>query len=65
MQEGIEMPDSLHMTSRIAAPLALSALLLGGCASFSADGGMNDVTALTQERTGQPVRRTTSDKDRA
>lgn len=53
---------------RIAAPLslaALSALLLAGCTSFSADGGMDDVAALTHDRTGQPVRRTASDEDRA
>jgi len=38
-------------------PLAAIAviLLLGGCASFSTDGGLNDVSALTQQRTGQPV----------
>ncbi|HJV85330.1 MAG TPA: TolC family protein [Noviherbaspirillum sp.] len=35
-----------------------SILLLGGCASFSADGGMTDVSALTRERTGQVVERT-------
>ncbi|MET3133069.1 outer membrane protein TolC [Oxalobacteraceae bacterium GrIS 1.11] len=37
------------------APLALSALLLGGCAGFSTDGGLTAVSALTQERTGLAV----------
>jgi outer membrane protein TolC len=35
--------------------LALSALMLSGCATFSDDGGLNDVSRLTSERTGQPV----------
>jgi len=34
---------------------AAAALALAGCASFSADGGMSRVSALTQERTGHPV----------
>ncbi len=37
--------------------LALSALTLSGCATFSDDGGLNDVSRLTSERTGQPVQR--------
>ncbi|MBE7941237.1 MULTISPECIES: TolC family protein [Ramlibacter] len=35
--------------------IATAALVLGGCASFSADGGFDQVSALTRERTGQPV----------
>lgn len=35
--------------------VGLSALLLAGCASLSSDGGLNDVSALTQNRTGQAV----------
>ncbi len=35
---------------------ALCAFSLAGCATFSPDGGMDAVSALTQERTGQPVR---------
>ncbi|MFZ4874672.1 TolC family protein [Janthinobacterium sp. Mn2066] len=31
------------------------ALLLGGCASFSQDGGLHDVSALTSARVGQPA----------
>ncbi|HYD60499.1 MAG TPA: TolC family protein [Noviherbaspirillum sp.] len=38
-------------------PIAISAaaLMLAGCATFSADGGMDTVSALTKERTGQTV----------
>jgi outer membrane protein TolC len=32
-----------------------AALVLAGCASFSDDGGLGDVSRLTQERTGQAV----------
>jgi outer membrane protein TolC len=35
--------------------LALAALLLNGCASFSGDGGLDAVSAITKERTGQTV----------
>jgi outer membrane protein TolC len=38
----------------------LSAILLAGCASMSADGGLNDVSRLTQDRIGQPVRYSTT-----
>ena len=38
------------------APVAAVVLLaLSGCASFTPDGGAADVSALTRERTGQPV----------
>eukprot|EP01034_Spumella_vulgaris_P037327 gene37327-46058_t len=30
-------------------------LLMAGCASLSPDGGLNDVSRLTQERIGQPA----------
>lgn len=36
--------------------VALAAATLAGCASFSADGGMDQVSALTRERAGQAVR---------
>lgn len=43
---------------------ALASLaLLSGCASFSADGGMDNVAALTKERTGQIPQRIRTDKD--
>lgn len=38
---------------RTAAAITLSALLLAGCTTFSADGGMEDVSALTQSALGQ------------
>jgi outer membrane protein TolC len=34
----------------------LCAIFLSGCASFSADGGLDAVSSMTQERIGQPVR---------
>jgi outer membrane protein TolC len=43
--------------------LALSALLLTGCATLSADGGMDAVAGLTRERTGQTVTRQRSPDD--
>lgn len=45
--------------------LAASALVLTGCATFSADGGMDSVSALTEERTGQSVRQAKNQKERA
>jgi len=35
--------------------VALGAVVLSGCATFTPDGGLNDVSRLTQERIGQPV----------
>jgi len=35
--------------------LGVAALVLAGCTTFSKDGGMDTVSAMTQERTGQPV----------
>jgi outer membrane protein TolC len=45
------------MRSRAACllPALLPALLLAGCASLSPDGGLDDVSRLTQERIGQPA----------
>ncbi|HEV7815031.1 MAG TPA: TolC family protein [Janthinobacterium sp.] len=37
------------------AAVGLSAVLLAGCASLSPDGGLDDVSHLTQERIGQPA----------
>jgi outer membrane protein TolC len=45
--------------------LALAALLLSGCASFSQDGGMDAVSAMTQARTGQALPRANADADNA
>ena len=47
------------------AVVALAAATLAGCASFSPDGGVGEVSALTKERTGQVVQwhRTQADLD--
>ena len=39
--------------------IALAGLVLSGCATFSQDGGMDAVSTLTEERTGQAVQRQT------
>lgn len=36
-----------------------------GCASFSADGGMDDVAAWTKERTGETPQRINTDRERS
>ncbi|HVL75491.1 MAG TPA: TolC family protein, partial [Noviherbaspirillum sp.] len=41
---------------------AASALFLAGCATFSADGGLNDVSSMTAARVGQPVQFTKDEK---
>jgi outer membrane protein TolC len=45
--------------------LAASAVVLAGCASFSPDGGIDKVSELTKERTGQPVAFQRSQSDAA
>lgn len=45
--------------------IALSALILTGCATFSKDGGLDSVSAITKERTGQTVQRDKSADDEA
>lgn len=45
--------------------LAMSVLFLGGCASFSADGGFSSVQSLTKERIGKDVTQVKSDADAA
>lgn len=45
--------------------VGMTALVLTGCATFSKDGGLDTVSTLTQERTGQSVQRAKSDSDRA
>lgn len=47
------------------AAIALSVLVLTGCATFSQDGGINDVSTLTKERTGQTVSQAKSEQDSA
>lgn len=43
--------------------VALAALILTGCATFSKDGGLDSVSTLTKERTGQTVQREKSTDD--
>jgi len=45
----------LHRALRTIA-IAAVALTLGGCASFSRDGGLDAVSSMTSERTGQDIR---------
>jgi outer membrane protein TolC len=47
------IPQYLPRPRAVAVCLAL--MVLGGCASFSKDGGLDAVSAVTRERTGQPV----------
>lgn len=49
------MPRSITPSRAVLPAVALSALLLGGCATFSKDGGMDAVSSLTKERTGHAV----------
>jgi outer membrane protein TolC len=43
--------------------MTIAILLLSGCASFSKDGGMDAVSAMTKERTGQTLQRERSADD--
>ena len=45
--------------------LAVTVFALGGCASFSSDGGFSSVQSLTKERIGKEVRWSRTDEDRA
>jgi outer membrane protein TolC len=51
--------------TRPALASVLPALLLAGCAGFSHDGGLDAVSAMTQERIGQPVHLARSDASSA
>ena len=53
-------PKAAHLKSLA---VALGALILTGCATFSKDGGLESVSTLTKERTGQTVRREKSADD--
>lgn len=44
-----------YMPGLRTAGLGMAALTLAGCATFSQDGGMDTVSAMTKERTGQQV----------
>src|SRR4051812_26210513 len=56
-----------EMKKKIPWSAAAMPLVLAGCASFSPDGGIDTVSALTKERIGQPVavQRSASDADSA
>ncbi|MES2899337.1 MAG: TolC family protein [Pseudomonadota bacterium] len=54
----IRMVQSMKLLS-----LSVSATLLAGCASFSSDGGFNQVQNLTKERIGKETRWIKSDAD--
>lgn len=56
-------PQSLSRSRPVV--FILSTLLLTGCATFSADGGLDTVSSLTKERTGQALRQQKSEADRA
>src|SRR5215204_290278 len=43
---------------------ALAVLVLGGCASFSKDGGMTSVEQITKDRTGKDVKWVRTDAER-
>ena len=45
--------------------IGVSILVLTGCATFSKDGGLGDVSAITKERTGQSVQSAQTDGDTA
>lgn len=55
-------PRPLSLLPRLA---AMAVLLLTGCATFSPDGGMESVSAMTQARAGYPLQRagTATDSD--
>lgn len=59
----LHSPFRSPICSSIAALATLA--MLSGCASFSTDGGMADVAALTRERTGQIPQRVSSDSERS
>jgi outer membrane protein TolC len=53
-------PEAAH---RRPLAIALGTLILTGCATFSEDGGLDSVSSLTRERTGQTVQREKSPDD--
>lgn len=50
------MTDRQYMPGRSLALAGLLGLVLTGCATFSKDGGLESVSMMTKERTGQDVR---------
>lgn len=58
-------PRARASPARRLAPAVAALLVLGGCATFSADGGFEAVEQLTRERTGQSPARQKSTRDAA
>ncbi|WP_229724167.1 TolC family protein [Oxalicibacterium solurbis] len=58
--EVTRMRQNKKLRRYVGIPLMLSMLILGGCASFSQDGGFDSVSALTKERSGQSVQKIAS-----
>ena len=54
---------NLYLAKRLKLLPIATVLVLGGCASFTQDGGMTSVSQLTEQRTGQAVSRTNSAGD--
>ena len=52
------MPESFALKPMV---MGVSLLFLSGCATFSKDGGLDDIAALTQPRTGQTVNRASAE----
>ena len=51
----------LHLLRLKPIVIGVAAILLSGCASFTQDSGVNDVSSLTQQRVGMPVSRVTQE----
>jgi len=49
------MTQKQYLPSRSVLSAGVLTLFLSGCATFSADGGLGDVSSMTRERTGQSV----------
>lgn len=50
------MTEKQYFPRRSAVAAALFTLFLSGCATFSADGGLDNVSSMTNDRTGQSVK---------
>ena len=57
------MKNTFHPSRYTALGLALSLLLLGGCATFSKDGGFDSVAQVTKDRIGKEVKPARTDDD--
>ena len=57
------MKNNVHSSRSPALALVLSLLFLGGCASFSKDGGFDSVAQVTKDRIGKEVKPARTDDD--